>query len=147
MASILNSAYIKHNFNTTVISGINYYPYKIPFKEYMDRVTVFVSHVLPAAMIMGMPMFLINIVSEKEKRLIENMKINGMNMSYYWVATYAWFYMYYTLVQLTFFFVGKYVFTITFMKYTSPAILLTVLNGWTMAQISYAFFLSVFIQK
>ena len=56
---VLNSAYIKHNFNTTVISGINYYPYKIPFKEYMDRVTVFVSHVLPAAMIMGMPMFLI----------------------------------------------------------------------------------------
>ena len=105
------------------------------------------SQSLPACICMGMPMFLVSIVSEKEKRLIENMKINGMNMSYFWVATYLWFYIYYSLIMATFFFFGKYVFAITFMKYTSSFIVLTVLNGWSMAQISYAFFLSVFMEK
>jgi hypothetical protein len=37
MSSIINSAYIKQNFNTTVISGINYFPFKINVKEIVEK--------------------------------------------------------------------------------------------------------------
>lgn len=147
MASILNTAYIKENFGKSVQSGINYYPYEISFEHLMTRIMTVFAQLLPACLIMGMPVFLVTIVNEKEKRLIENMKTNGMKMSYFWTATYISFYMFYTAINLVFFFVGKFIFQTGFMVTTDSGIILTILNGWTMAQISYAFFLSVFFDR
>ena len=147
-AYTVNAAYIKHNFNTTLISGINYYDDQVDFKSYIDRLMIVIGKaVLPLCLAMGMPVFLLNIVSEKEKRLIENMKINGMNMTYYWVSTYVFNYLFYLGVILVYFIFGKYVFQLTLFANTDSKIILVILNGWGMAQISFAFFISVFINK
>jgi hypothetical protein len=45
--------------------------------------------VMPICLSMALPVFIYQIVLEKETRLIENMKINGMRMSNYWIVNYA----------------------------------------------------------
>ena len=132
-AYTINAAYIKHNFNTTLISGINYYPYTLDFSSYVKRIMVFIGCcVFPLCLAMGFPVFMLNIVSEKEKRLIETMKINGMNMTYYWITTYIFNYLFYTAIILLYFFFAKYVFQIYTFTNTAPEIMLVILNGWGM---------------
>lgn len=89
-AHIINKAYIKHQFNTTVVSGINFYPYRIDFENEIFRTETCLSIALvPFCMLMGFPLCLFNIVNEKEKRLIEIMKINGLKMVNYWINTFV----------------------------------------------------------
>ena len=37
-ASLINSAYIKENYNVTVISGINYMPFKFDINSLKEKV-------------------------------------------------------------------------------------------------------------
>jgi hypothetical protein len=78
-ASLINKAYIKHQFNTTVVTGINLFPFKFNLKAGIGKFqTMLGCFILPVCLMMGFPIFLFNVVLEKEKRLIEIMKINGL---------------------------------------------------------------------
>jgi hypothetical protein len=66
--------------------------------------------VFPLCMSMGLPVFLYQIVLEKETRLIENMKINGMKMSNYWKINYLFNLVFYMITALIFLFFGMTVF-------------------------------------
>jgi len=103
--------------------------------------------IVPVSLCMGFPVFLLSIVSEKEKRLIEIMKINGMKMSNYWMVSYFFNYLLYTVVIFVFMFWGRYVFRFNMFTNTNFLLLFIIFNGWGMAQISWAFFVSVFINK
>jgi len=72
MNSLMNKAYMKANFpNTTVITGINFYPYELNFKFWKQKIENFLALAfIPAALCMGLPVFLYQIVLEKEKKLI-----------------------------------------------------------------------------
>ncbi len=103
--------------------------------------------VFPICLCMGLPVFVYNIVLEKEQRLIETMKINGMRMSNYWFVSYLFFLFFYIITMCTFVLFGSSVYRFEFFTKTSTPLILLVLFGWGLAQISLAIFISVFIQK
>lgn len=72
------------------------------------------TFIIPFCMMMGYPMFLFNIVNEKEKRLIEIMKINGLKMINYWIVTFTFNYMFTACIYTFFYFAGKYIFEMSF---------------------------------
>ena len=84
---------------------------------------------------------------EKELRLIENMKINGMKMSNYWLVNYIFNFSFYMLTALLFMLFGVKVFELQLFTDTNKTFFLVTLIGWGMAQISMAMFLSVFLSK
>jgi len=105
------------------------------------------AFLLPFCMCLGLPVFMYSLVLEKEKRLMENMKINGLNLANYWFVNYVFNYCYYFITMVLFYGFGKYVFGMVVFRLSHPFLVLAVLNGWGLSQISLAFLLSVFIQK
>jgi len=74
----------------------------MPFKTNFDKELARASSVIgalifPICMCMCLPVFLYYIVLEKEKRLLEIMKINGMRMKNYWIVNYLFNLMFYCL--------------------------------------------------
>jgi len=61
-------------------------------------------------MSMGLPVFLYQIVLEKETKLIENMKINGMKMKNYWQVNYIFNLIFYLATALLFLTFGMKIF-------------------------------------
>lgn len=132
--SIINSAYIKQNYNTTIVSGINYFPFKFDLQALLSRImNIAVVLVVPVCLCMGFPTFLLQIVSEKEKRLLEIMKINGMQMENFWIVTYVFNYLFYLLTISIFYFFGTYVFKFQMFVQSSFLLMFLILNGWGMA--------------
>jgi hypothetical protein len=68
--------------------------------------------IFPLCMSMGLPVFLYQIVLEKETRLIENMKINGMKMSKYWKVNYLFNLVFYLITAILFVFSGMSIFNL-----------------------------------
>mmetsp|Transcript_30150 Transcript_30150/g.29445 ORF Transcript_30150/g.29445 Transcript_30150/m.29445 type:complete len:447 (+) Transcript_30150:387-1727(+) len=148
-ADVMNQAYMKELFpEVTVISGIGLFPFEFDWHNNLARtVSIMGALVFPICLCMGLPVFIYNIVLEKEARLIENMKINGMRMSNYWLVNYLFSLILYCITMVTFVFFGDRVFQFQFFQHTSIPLVLLILFGWGLAQISLAIFLSVFIQK
>ena len=68
----------------------------------------------PLFLSLCLPVFLYTIVLEKEQRLIENMKINGLNMLNYWKVNFVFnFFMYLAIMTLYLGF-GKFFAGLTF---------------------------------
>ena len=65
---------------------------------------------LPVALMMGFPVFLFQIVLEKEKKLIEYMKINGLRITNYWLIQFFFNYFLYLIVIAFYVFCGTYIF-------------------------------------
>lgn len=84
---------------------------------------------------------------EKETRLIENMKINGMKMSNYWIVNFFFNLMFYCATAVLFLLFGIKVFKLQIFTDTNLLILVLILFGWGLAQVSLAFFVSVFLNK
>lgn len=134
IASMINSAYIKQNFNVTVMTGFNYFPFKFDVHSLLPRVTMLLSVVMvPCCLVLGFPVFMLAIVHEKERRLVEIMKINGMQMNNYWLVNYVFFYIFYLIVLFVFLFFGKYIFKFTFFVNTSLWVQFVLFNGWGLA--------------
>ena len=148
-ASIINKAYIKSNFqNTTVLVGINSYPYELNIEFLMGKTDAAeTAYLIPFCLCLGLPVFMYSLVLEKEKLLVENMKINGLNLQNYWFVNFVFNYGYYSVTMILFYGFGKYVFKMIVFEKTNSFIMLSVLNGWGLSQISLAFFMSVFIRK
>lgn len=148
-ASLINKAYIKNIFpNTTVMTGINFYPLHLDFTGLSESlVGKGLEMALPMCLALNMPVFMYSIVLEKEKKLTEIMKINGLQIGNYWIVNYFFNWLYYVVTAGTWWIAGAYVMRLKIFLNTSPFLFLTVLNGWGLSQISYAFFLSVFIHK
>lgn len=61
-------------------------------------------------MCMGLPVFIYAIVMEKETRLLEIMKINGMRMANYWTVNFIFNLIFYLLTSSIFLVFGAKVF-------------------------------------
>ncbi len=82
---------------------------------------------------MGLPVFIYQIVLEKETRLMEYMKMNGLRMHNYWFVNFFFNLGFYMMTVLVFIFAGYQIFEIDFFKKTSMFILLIVMFGWGLA--------------
>ena len=133
---------------TTVISGIQYMPFTTNFVRELNRASSVIGGILfPICMCMCLPVFLYYIVLEKEKRLLEFMKINGMRMKNYWIVNYFFNLLLYCFQSGLFFIFGAFVFKIEIFAATSYSLHLASLFGWGLAQVSLSFLLSVFLNK
>ena len=103
--------------------------------------------IYPMLISLALPVFLYTFVMEKEYRLIQNMKINGMQMSNYWMINTLYFLFFY-LCQVTIYYsFGNYVAQLTFFQDTSSKILIPLFFGWGLCQVSLAFFYQCFMNS
>lgn len=149
VADTINQAYMRTIFNeTTVVNAIGYFPFAANFQSAISRTFNTLGILIyPICLCMGLPVFLYHIVLEKEQRLIEFMKINGMKMSNYWISNFSFNFFFYTITIVTFVFFGSQIFQFEFFQQTNFFLLILVLLGWGLAQISLSFFISVFLNK
>jgi hypothetical protein len=91
------------------------------------------AFLLPFCLCLGLPVFMYSLVLEKEKRLLENMKINGLNLSNYWFVNFVFNYCYYFVTMILFYGFGKYVFKMIVFRKTHTFLFLAILNGWGLA--------------
>ena len=103
--------------------------------------------IYPLYLSLSLPVFLYTIVLEKEQRLIENMKINGLNMLNYWKVNYVFNFMMYLTVMTTYLSYGKFVSGLTFFTDTDIRVLILTNIGWGLCQISIAFTLAAFLNN
>jgi len=84
----MNQAYLRSLFEDThVISGVQFMPFNPELGKEMAKIINCIGNtVYPLLLSLGLPVFLSQIVFEKEQKLIQNMKINGLQMKNYWTV-------------------------------------------------------------
>ena len=119
---------------TTVVSGVQFYPFKTNFDKDIQRsISIMGTFVFPICMCMCLPVFLYQIVLEKETRLIETMKINGMRMYNYWIVNFFFNLGIYCITAIVYVFFGAYIFGIELFNATSLSLLILLMLGWGLA--------------
>ena len=133
--SMLNKAYIKANFeNLTVVTGINFYPFNINIDYFARKVENFLALAFIApALALGLPVFLYQVVLEKEKRLIQSMRINGLRMDNYWIVNFVFNFIMYSVVCISFMLIGAFFFNVLIFTDTSIFLLALTFFGWGLA--------------
>ena len=144
---MLNNAYLKHRFkNITIVSGTKLMPLDLQLDENVIRViNLMGSGLFPLCLCMLLPVFLYQIVLEKETRLLEVMKMNGLRMRYYWFVNTVFNFVYYIIQCLIFLLFGRYGLGLQFFIEESYVFLAIFLVGWGLCQISLSFFFSACI--
>lgn len=149
MTDKINQAYTREIFrNSTVMSGLQFMPFEAGLsKEVEKSINCIGDFLYPVLTTMALPTFLYNLVLEKEQRLLQNMKINGMRMSNYWIVTFIFNFILYVVYMSFYYGFGKYVSGLTFFTETNETIMVLTLIGWGLCQISMSFLLSSFIDS
>ena len=85
------------------------------------------------------------IVLEKENKLIQNMKINGMKMSNYWLVTGCFNFAVYCIIISCYYGFGYFVSGLSFFTESNPTIMIAMYIGWGLNQVSLSFLFSCFL--
>ena len=109
-ADLLHQAYMRTLFEDTwVLSGYQYMPMQADFDSYLMRViNLLAAGIFPICLCMLLPVFIYNIVLEKEKKLIEIMKMNGLRMYNYWLINFAFNFLIYLVTLIVFMLFGAF---------------------------------------
>ena len=90
---MINQAYLRELFPddpTYVINGMQFMPFQPSLDVEIERIINLIGlAVFPSCLCLALPVFIYNLVLEKETKLLETMKINGMKMSYYWLVNFS----------------------------------------------------------
>ena len=105
------------------------------------------SGLYPLGLSLLLPLFLYMIVSEKEEKLLEIMKMNGLNIKYYWISTFIFNFLISMVTFMVFYLFGFYVIGLSFFTETSFGLFWIMLVGWAIAQISLTNFVQIFINN
>ena len=128
----MNNAYVRELFEDTVIlSGQQYMPFHAQLDKEVQKIINFIGNVVyPVCMALCMPIFLHHLVMEKEKKLVDNMKTNGLNMFNYWLVNGLYNLASYSVTAFLYVLVGRYAFSIDFFTDTHVGLLAEVLSVW-----------------
>lgn len=120
----VNQAYIRSIFpEMHIVSGQQFMPFKPAVRNEAEKILNVIGNIVyPVLLSLGLPVFLYTIVLEKETRLMQNMKINGMKMYNYWFVAYIFNFFLYSIVAIGYFIFGRYVSGLTFFMDTDPVI-------------------------
>lgn len=132
LIDLINRSYLRTiNDNVWIVSGIQYMPLVGEDSGFIMRIiSVTGASLYPLALSLLLPIFMYTIVLEKEEKLLEMMKMNGMRMKDYWIITYL-FCVLITFFTYTFFYLfGYFVLRLDFFVDTGFSVLFTVLLGW-----------------
>ena len=147
---LLNAAYIKTvtKGEIDLYTGIVYMPPTGDGNILVNSIINLVgSTIFPLALSLLFPVFLYATVLEKEERLIQMMKMNGMSMRNYWLVTFLFNLFLSFLTNLIFYLFGYFVVRNSFFRETPFPIMLVVLFGWMLAQIGMATFFQTFLSN
>ena len=149
MADLLNQAYIKELFpETHILTGIQFMPFQPSMDMELERmVNLIGALIFPVNLCLSLPVFIYTLVMEKELKLVENMKINGLQMRNYWFVNFVFDYLLYWITTGIFWFCSAFVFNISYFRDTNFYLLFSTLFAWGLSQVSIAFFLSVFLNS
>lgn len=86
--------------------------------------------VFPACLCLALPVYLYNLILEKETKLVEIMKINGMKMYNYWFINFVFFFLIYSITAGIYWFAGAVVFKLNFFSETSWQMMIILYFGW-----------------
>lgn len=122
---LINKSYFRKFFDDVfIVSGIQIMPYKQDDSDNIQRIINLAgSTFYPMAVSLLMPLFLYTIVLEKEAKLIEIMKINGMKMRFYWLSNFAFNFLLYSVTMLIFNLFGSLVLGLTLFTQTHALLL------------------------
>ncbi|CAI2381584.1 unnamed protein product [Moneuplotes crassus] len=148
-ADLINKAYISKLFpKTTVYTGIQMMPSSPSFtQEIMKMIHLLGGGLFPLSLCLLLPVFIYNIVLEKEQKLIEIMKMNGLRMYNYWIISFIIDMILYIITVIIFILFGRFVLQLSFFYETSYLVLCVFFLGWGICQISLGFFFSVFLNQ
>jgi hypothetical protein len=81
-------------------------------------------------MALCMPIFLHHLVMEKERKLVDNMKTNGLNMWNYWLVNGIYNYASFAVTAFLYWFVGRYALELEFFADTNALLFLQMFGLW-----------------
>lgn len=149
-SDLFNKAYFKSFFDDVfVMSGVQLMPMNDnDNSENIQRIINIAGiTIYPVAISLLMPLFMYTIVLEKESKLIEIMKINGMKMRNYWLSNFTFNFILYAITMIVFNLIGGVGLSLSLFTKTSPALLFFVYLGWGLCQIGMAFFFQAFLSN
>jgi hypothetical protein len=149
-ADLFNKAYFRNFFDDVeIVSGVQIMPYNDDgIGENIQRIINVAGAVFyPMAISLLMPLFMYTIVLEKEEKLIEIMKINGMKMRYYWLSNFTFNFMLYLTTMIIFNFVGAFALNLSLFTQTNFFLLCLIYIGWGLCQVGMAFFFQAFLSN
>lgn len=91
----------------------------------MGLISIIGGSLYPFALSILLPVYMFTLVLEKEERLQEMMKMNGMQMKYYWLVNYCFFLFLYIVAVALFYLFGLLVLNISFFTNTNFWIMVT----------------------
>ena len=144
---LFNRAYINKLYNITIISGMQLMPIRLDDnEENIQRVINLVGTIFyPMSISLLMPLFMYNIVIEKERQLIEIMRINGLKMRNYWISYFIFNYALYIITVFFFIIFGTFIFGLTLFKESSFLLIFLTIFIWGFGQIGIAYFFQAFL--
>jgi len=145
--SIVDNAFVQYVFSKdwAIEVSIGGLPYlSTPLS--IDVTGFLAVFLLPFAFSFLLPVYVYNVVHERQERLLDMMMMNGLKMFTYWTVNYIYNLIIYLLMTggAIIIAIG---FQIPFFTQTSGWITFSVFLGWGVNQIAFAFFLSCFFSK
>lgn len=149
LMNLMNKAYIKkHIPQLNVFSSYQFFPIKMYSNGIIQQIiNIAGSSFYPLAISLLMPLFMYSIIIEKESKLIEIMKINGMKMWNYWLSFLIFNYLVYLLTFTLYFLAGRFLFQFSIFIETNLSLQFLIFIGWGFCQIGLAFFFQVFLSN
>ena len=131
-----------------ILSMVQYMPVSLRALDTLNRVlNLLGASLYPIALALLLPVFMYAIVLEKEEKLQDFMKMNGMKIMSYWVVNFVFDFFIYTMTVGIFMVFGYFIVELEFFTQTNKSVLFLFLTSWGIAQIGLAFFIQVFISK
>ena len=108
---MLHKAYINKLYpGNYVYSAIQFMPLTPSVDDYIMKVINLLGAALfPISLCLLLPVFIYNIVLEKEQKLLEIMKMNGLRMTNYWIVNYVFNFIIYVMTCLIFILFGHFI--------------------------------------
>lgn len=145
-ADLLNSAYAKTVINKTINTTLAYFPL-ITNEQILinNMINIVSSTIFPISLSLLLPVFLYAIVLEKEEKLIQMMRMNGMKMRYYWLVNFIFNLLLSFITATIFYLFGRFILKNSFFTDTNFFLQVFTLFGWMLAQIGMATLFQTFI--
>ena len=125
-----------------------YMPFSGSDSSLIDKaVNVIGSGLYPLGLSLLMPILLYMVVSEKEERQIEIMKMNGLDSKHYWINYFIVSFLLSMVTSFNMYIFGAYIIGIDFFEQTSPLLIWVTFIGWAISQIALTSFVQIFISN
>ena len=131
LMDMIHQAYFRNLFkDTEILTLIQYMPVQLQAKAELDRLlNIMGASLYPIALSLLLPVFMYSIVLEKEEKLQDFMKMNGMKIANYWIVSFGFNFFIYSITASIFMIFGYVVVDLQFFTTTSATLIILLLIG------------------